>query len=207
MKWIPLAEVKKFDSTSIVRFIHTKKVLHEHNHFIEKHPDRINTLEYLDESPSDVSVLSDGFKMTYEALLHVFKQVSLIDLSDCKFEYGDDGNKKFINAGEPVVDSIMYDGNIFWMMNNDCSFSPLNPMKKAFQALAQYSTLTAPADEIEGSISKGEDQDECLLDISRFAANNKYKSPTLKGETASFVADIPKVIEYIKSKYHITKKQ
>lgn len=51
-----------------------------------------------------------------------------------------------------------------------------------------------------------DDQDELLLDISRYASNNKYKSPTLKGETASFVADIPKIIEYIKSKYHITKK-
>lgn len=49
-------------------------------------------------------------------------------------------------------------------------------------------------------------QEDCLLDISTFAANNRYKSPTLKGETASFITDMPKLIEYIKSKYHITRK-
>lgn len=111
MKWIPLAEVKKFDSTSIVRFIHTKKVLHEHNHFIEKHPDRINTLEYLDESPSDVSVL-------VEALEYLIKDIK--------------------------------------RKPNDTRYA--TAIKKAEDALAQYSTLTAPADKIEGSISKGEDK-------------------------------------------------
>lgn len=83
--------------------------------------------------------------MTQETMLRVFKKVSLIDISECEFEYGDglsadsNGWKSieeglWINAmvGGKVVDAIKWDGNIFWMMNNDGSMSPLNPMMPAF---------------------------------------------------------------------------
>lgn len=84
-------------------------------------------------------------KMTNKVLLRVFKKVSLIDLSECEFEYGngDESDKNgwtaveeglWINAmiGGRVVDAIKWDGNIFWMMNNDGSMSPLNPQLPAF---------------------------------------------------------------------------
>lgn len=71
--------------------------------------------------------------MDNETLLKVFKGVSLFDLSDCEFEYGQD-EVSWINAnqGGRVIDAIQWDGNIFLMMNNNCSFSPLNPMRKGY---------------------------------------------------------------------------
>lgn len=58
-RWVKATkETERFTSKSVVRFIHTKLVLHEANHFIEKYPDRIETLEYLDESsPSAVAII------------------------------------------------------------------------------------------------------------------------------------------------------
>lgn len=78
----------------------------------------------------------NGFKMTNEILLKVFKKVSLLDLSDCEFEYGGSDEDMFINAlnGGRVVDAISWDGNIFKMMNNDGSMSPLNPMVDGYEA-------------------------------------------------------------------------
>ena len=72
-------------------------------------------------------------EMTKENLLKVFKGVSLFDLSECEFEYGDDD--LWINAilNGRVIDAISWDGNIFWMMNNDGSFAPLNPMIEGFK--------------------------------------------------------------------------
>ncbi len=79
------------------------------------------------------------FEMSDELLISVFKYVSLYDLSDCKFELGFDDGCKWCNAelNGRVIDCIQYDGNIFHMMNNDGSFSPLNQMKSAYDAMQQ----------------------------------------------------------------------
>jgi len=77
--------------------------------------------------------------MDFQTLLQVFKAVSLIDLSDCTFEYIEEDGYKCINAMKgtgAVIDAISFNGNIFLMMNNDGSFDPLNPMYKSFEVLA-----------------------------------------------------------------------
>ncbi len=100
--------------------------------------------------------------MTKEILLKVFKKVSLLDLSECEFEFGDglsedkDGWKTiedglWINAmtDGAVVDAIKWDGNIFWMMNNDGSMSPLNPMMSAFIEAGIVPQPVSPANNIK----------------------------------------------------------
>lgn len=78
--------------------------------------------------------------ISHDQLLRILRKVSLFDLSDCEFEYSDIGDTEFwinalSNGNGTVVDSIKWDGNIFWMMNNGGDFSPLNPMSQAFAVL------------------------------------------------------------------------
>lgn len=84
--------------------------------------------------------VEDGLQnMNKEKLVHVFKKVSLIDLSECSFEYDIDAEKKhWCNAWRngAVVDAIIFDGNLFYMMNNNATFDRLNPMWAAYKALA-----------------------------------------------------------------------
>lgn len=94
-------------------------------------------IEWLDESSSPAGMEDD--KMTEQKLIGILKKVSLFDLSDCVFEFifdNEDG-EMCVNANENgrVVDAIIYDGNIFHMMNNDGGFYPLNPMIDAFKLL------------------------------------------------------------------------
>lgn len=79
--------------------------------------------------------------MNQEILIEIFKKVSLFDLSEAQFETFNDLNGHWtINAtnGDRVYDAIKYDGNLFWMMNNNGSFSLLNPMIDAFEILIPY---------------------------------------------------------------------
>lgn len=52
MKWIKASErlPNEWNSRTIVRFSHTKLVLHEVRDFLERYPHRLGTLEWLDES-------------------------------------------------------------------------------------------------------------------------------------------------------------
>lgn len=117
--------------------------------------------------------------MTKETLLRVFKKVSLMGLSDCEFEYGDGFNEDehgwksieeglWINAmtGGKVVDAIKWDGNIFWMMNNDGSMSPLNPMMPAFIE-ARLVPESIPEDSGQGGWEAFKELDIYLDDLSR----------------------------------------
>lgn len=74
--------------------------------------------------------------MTDGELLEIFKIVSLTDLSDCDFEFGD-GDEKWVNAiyNGYVADSISYSGDTLMCMNNNGTFSPLNPQSTSFQYL------------------------------------------------------------------------
>ena len=67
--------------------------------------------------------------MTEEEAIDVFKMVSLFDLSECKFEFGENG-ERWINAsfGGRVIDSIKFIGDNIEMMNNDGTFSAVNPI-------------------------------------------------------------------------------
>jgi hypothetical protein len=58
MKWIKASEIanKEWNSRTVARFIHTKLVIHELRDFLERYPDRISTVEILDESPQPLPV-------------------------------------------------------------------------------------------------------------------------------------------------------
>jgi hypothetical protein len=86
--------------------------------------------------------------INHEDLLRVFKSVSLLDLSDCRFENGYEQQDIYINAyaGGRVVDGISFDGNVFKMMNNDGSMSLLNPQFSAYEALAARKALASEGD-------------------------------------------------------------
>ena len=98
----------------------------------------LHRLEYLDESIEPCATSSENYwkqrydvEMDEQKLIEIFKRVSLWDLSECKFEYEkEDTGNHWCNAelNGRVIDSIIWDGNIFSMMNNNGTFSPLNPM-------------------------------------------------------------------------------
>ena len=97
-----------------------------------------DTVEWLDESIEPCATSSENYwkqrydvEMDEQKLIEIFKRVSLWDLSECKFEYEkEDTGNHWCNAelNGRVIDSIIWDGNIFSMMNNNGTFSPLNPM-------------------------------------------------------------------------------
>jgi hypothetical protein len=78
--------------------------------------------------------------MTKELLIHILKSVSLYDLSGYIFEYGSDDNEHWCNAMDNgrVADAILWDGNIFKMLDNNGDFHPLNPMVSAFEAMKTF---------------------------------------------------------------------
>lgn len=67
--------------------------------------------------------------MTEDEAIEVFKMVSLLDLSECQFEFGENYTT-WINANlnGRVIDSINFLGDNIEMMNNDGTYSPLNPI-------------------------------------------------------------------------------
>lgn len=79
--------------------------------------------------------------MNQEILIEIFKKVSLFDLSEAQFEtFNDLEDHWTINAtnGDRVYDAMKYDGNLFWMMNNNGTFDLLNPMIDAFEILIPH---------------------------------------------------------------------
>ena len=72
--------------------------------------------------------------MTEKEAIEVFKMVSLLDLSDCQFEFGENYTT-WINANlnGRVIDSINFLGDNIEMMNNDGTYSPLNPIAPVHQ--------------------------------------------------------------------------
>ena len=62
-------------------------------------------------------------------LVEIIKQVSLFHLSECEFEFGEDG-ERWVNAlfGGKVIDSLKLVGDNVEMMNNNGSFSAINPI-------------------------------------------------------------------------------
>jgi len=100
-------------------------------------------------------------EMTKELLIYIFKKVSLMDLSECTFDYNEEPDGYYIKCwcnaelNGRVVDAIQYDRNIFYMMNNDGTFNPLNPMIDAYKAIELYCN-TPPSKEqgkYEGGLS------------------------------------------------------
>lgn len=85
-------------------------------------------------------------KMTKELMIHVFKKVSLLDLSDAFIEYGFLDHQQYCQAlfNHVVKDGMTWDGNVFRMMNNDGSFDLLNPMSSAFEAMESYACQSSP---------------------------------------------------------------
>lgn len=67
--------------------------------------------------------------ITDDELITVFKSISLFDLSECQFECGFGKEERWINAIKDgsVVDAIEYNGHLFYTMNNDGTFDPVNP--------------------------------------------------------------------------------
>lgn len=101
--------------------------------------DAWNDLTYLDMDQFKL-VLRPLSSMTKEDLKTVFSKVSLYDLSNAEFEYGEDGGEKWLNAhlNGVVFDAIAFNGNVFGMMNNDGTFDQLNPMTDAFHILLKF---------------------------------------------------------------------
>lgn len=66
--------------------------------------------------------------MTEEEKVCVFKIVSLFDLSECEFEFGDN----WVNAvfKGRVIDAIQFIGANIESMNNDGTFSAINKISK-----------------------------------------------------------------------------
>lgn len=86
--------------------------------------------------------ITDNGQIDKDCLLYIFKQVSLIDLTRCKFDYGTTDKGIWMNAelNGHIVDAIEYDGNLFSVMDNDGTFNYLNPMKEAFDAMEDYAS-------------------------------------------------------------------
>jgi hypothetical protein len=72
--------------------------------------------------------------MTEEEAILLFKKVSLFDLSECEFEFGENYST-WINANFKgrIIDSIKFVGDNVEMMNNDGTFSAINPIHSVFE--------------------------------------------------------------------------
>ena len=65
-------------------------------------------------------------------MVYFIKKTSLFDLSKCTFEVYEDDGEVYVNAhdGDRVIDSIFYDGNIFWsskLLDIHEGYRPANP--------------------------------------------------------------------------------
>ncbi len=84
---------------------------------------------------------------TFVPIVEILKELSLYNLSGCIFEYGYDGEgsdndfwgNAYNNDGyQKLIDSITFDGNIFKAMNNDESYSSINPQHETLELLNKY---------------------------------------------------------------------
>lgn len=72
--------------------------------------------------------------MTESEVVELFKRVSLLDLGECVFDFHNDETEMWCNAelNGSVIDTITIKGCRVEMMNNDGSFSPINPQATVF---------------------------------------------------------------------------
>jgi|SRR6478736_318548 len=81
-------------------------------------------------------------------IIEILKAVSLFDLSQCKFEYGIEENGEIYNdeywinslksESEILVDSLMFDENIFTYAMHDEKYKPAEPQHEAFSLLDKF---------------------------------------------------------------------
>lgn len=78
-------------------------------------------------------------------IVEILKKTSLLDLSECKFEVWEDEEKHntvvYVNAENKngrVIDSMFYDNDLFWHMDNDGSFDPTNPQREPQEMLLKF---------------------------------------------------------------------
>lgn len=78
-------------------------------------------------------------------IIEILKKTSLLDLSDCKFDVYQDEEKftqvVYVNAEDEngrVIDSMYYDSNIFWHMNNGGGYNPTNPQSEPQEMLLKF---------------------------------------------------------------------
>jgi hypothetical protein len=73
--------------------------------------------------------------MTQDEFIELFKLCSLFDLSECSFIGTNDKDGVWCNAEYEgrVIDAIRLVGDYVEMMNNDGTFSGMNPQSKAFK--------------------------------------------------------------------------
>jgi hypothetical protein len=73
--------------------------------------------------------------MTEDEAIELFKNISLLDLSECTFDFIEDEGSFCINAEirGRVIDAMemRINSDLVYMMNNNGSFSPLNPQSEA----------------------------------------------------------------------------
>lgn len=139
-----------------------------------------------------------GKTLTKEVLIKVIKGVSLFDLSECTFEYDQDETEQWINALQAgrVIDSIVWDRNIFKMMNNDGSFAPLNPMLKGYE-LANVLPST-PSQDVD--VDKAAEEAISLLKECEYALNHTYDATEWPADGSSNAEVVAKKInEFLKS--------
>lgn len=76
--------------------------------------------------------------MTEEEKIELFKKVSLISLDDYDFEFIDDERESgtwgvnALGVCGAVQDAIKWENSVLWAMNNDHTFSPINPQSDVF---------------------------------------------------------------------------
>lgn len=70
--------------------------------------------------------------------------------------------------------------------------------------MAEYEQQWIAAREALSQPPGNDDQESFILDISKYMAETKYRSPIVGNQTATFEVDVSKVMEYIRSKYSLT---
>lgn len=77
---------------------------------------------------------------TEQELVNIFKKISLLDLSECQFEHGISKDLRWVNAimDGAVIDAMEYDGHLFYAMNNDGTFDPINSQWEIAAILLKY---------------------------------------------------------------------
>ena len=137
--------------------------------------------------------------MTEKMLIHIFKKVSLYDLSECEFESSNDEDECWVNAVKngTVIDAIYYDGNLFKMMDNGGGFALLNPMCDAFKAMEEYASQPMSAEQVEERFmdtsktiftsidhyrEAGRDDEFNVKSIAEYLQRQFSTAPTVKAE-------------------------
>lgn len=73
-------------------------------------------------------------------IIEILKKASLFDLSDCTFDVYEVDNSIYVNAEnkDRTIDSLCYDFNIFYSMDNDLGYNPTNPQSELQDLLLEF---------------------------------------------------------------------